>query len=145
MMALKRHGASAHIADAICVRKEKIVSRLIDADELIVTLGKCLHGDNFANACKAIDDAQTIEQQHWIPCSEKSPEKEDIYLVYLDESNLLENEISVMDAFWLDGKWQYGVLESFEHKNPKLVVEPIEELSVIALMPLPEVYKGEQL
>lgn len=82
--------------------------------------------------------------QQWIPCSERLPENEDIYLVTFDKSNLLDNETQVTDAYWINNQWQYGVLESYEHRMPKLVIEPIEELKVIAWMPFPEPYKGEE-
>lgn len=81
--------------------------------------------------------------QQWIPCSERLPEEEDIYLVTFDKSNLLDNEAQVSDAYWINNQWQYGVLESYEHRMPKLVVEPIEELKVIAWMPLPPSFKEE--
>lgn len=81
--------------------------------------------------------------QQWIPCSERLPENEDIYLVTFDKSNLLDNETQVSDAYWINNQWQYGVLESYERRMPKLVIEPIEELKVIAWMPSPEPYKGE--
>lgn len=82
-------------------------------------------------------------EQQWIPCSERLPENEDIYLVTFDKSNLLDNETQVSDAYWINNQWQYGVLESYERRMPKLVIEPIEELKVIAWMPSPEPYKGE--
>lgn len=81
--------------------------------------------------------------QQWIPCSEMPPE-EGVYLVTFNKSCLLENELPVMDAIWRDDQWQYSVLESYEHRMPKLVIEPIEELKVTAWMPLPEPYKGEE-
>ncbi len=60
--------------------------RLIDADELFVNLNGMMavsptgyiHGDTVADM---ISDAPTIEQPHWIPCSEKLPENSGIYLV----------------------------------------------------------------
>lgn len=79
----------------------------------------------------------------WIPCSERLPEEKDVYLVTFDKSNLLDNETQVTNAYWINNQWQYGVLESYEHRMPKLVVEPIEELKVIAWMPLPPSFKEE--
>lgn len=95
-----------------------------------------------ATDCGTIFDDIPSAQQ-WIACSERLPENEDIYLVTFDKSNLLDNEKQVSDAYWINNQWQYGVLESYERRMPKLVVEPIEELKVIAWMPLPEPYKGE--
>ena len=83
-------------------------------------------------------------EKQWIPCSERLPENEDIYLVTFDKSNLLDNETQVTYAYWINNQWQYGVLESYEHKMPKLVIEPIEELKVIAWMPFLEPYKGDK-
>lgn len=98
--------------------------------------------DMSAEDMQAIIDLPPAQQ--WIPCSERLPENEDIYLVTFDKSNLLDNETQVTDAYWINNQWQYGVLESYEHRMPKLVVEPIEELKVIAWMPFPEPYKGEE-
>ena len=99
-------------------------------------------------ACDLQEEAiRSIENlpsaQRWTPCRERLPENEDIYWVTLDKSNLLDNETQVSDAYWINNQWQYGVLESYEHRMPKLVVEPIEELKVIAWMPFPAPYKGE--
>lgn len=64
--------------------------RAIDADALMQCLGitdpdcpkcgwyrrssqRCSRGDDFADACCAIDDAPTVPQ--WIPCCERLPEE----------------------------------------------------------------------
>lgn len=83
-------------------------------------------------------------EPHWIPCSERLPNDEDIYLVAVDKNSLTEDDVSVLDAYWLNGKWQYAMIENYEHKMPKLVIEPIEELKIIAWMPLPEPWEGEE-
>ena len=96
------------------------------------------------NAIDLLRNASTIEPKpHWIPCNERLPEIETVYIVSLDENQLTPNEIRVSCAYWLDRKWQYGVLESYEHKMPKLVIEPLEELTVVAWMPLPEPCEGD--
>lgn len=86
------------------------------------------------------DIKQMPSAQQWIPCSERLPKNEDTYLVAFDKSNLLDDETQVSDAYWMNNQWQYSVLESYEHRMPNLVIEPIEELKVIAWMPLPEPY-----
>lgn len=65
--------------------------RLIDADALMKTLGitdmdcgkcawrdkewnLCNRGSDFEDACCAIENAPTIEERKWIPCSERLPE-----------------------------------------------------------------------
>ncbi len=42
--------------------------RLIDGDTLIISLGKVLFGDNYADACQAVDAMPTIEPKKgkWI-------------------------------------------------------------------------------
>lgn len=42
--------------------------RLIDADTLIISLGRVLFGDNYADACQAVDAMPTIEPKKgkWI-------------------------------------------------------------------------------
>lgn len=100
------------------------------------------------SAVNAVSEAKAIVLQYgsepaqqWIPCSERLPEKEDVYLVTFDKKCLLENEADVSDMYWVDGKWQYAMIEHYEHKMPKLIVEPIEELKVVAWMPLPKAYQ----
>lgn len=82
--------------------------------------------------------------QQWIPCSERLPEEEGTYIVTFDKRCLREDEIQVSDAIWKDNQWQYQMLESFEKRMPRLVVEPIDELKIIAWMPLPEPWRGEE-
>ena len=103
------------------------------------------HDDHMRDALEmAIETLKAEAVQRWIPCSERLPEEEGVYIVTFNKSCLLENELPVMDAIWRDGQWQYSVLESYKHRMPKLVIEPIEELKVIAWMPLPEPWKGEE-
>lgn len=82
--------------------------------------------------------------RRWIPCSERLPEKDGIYIVCFDKGHLRKDEIQVETAYWLNAEWQYSCLESYEHRMPRLVIEPIKELPVIAWMPLPEPYKAER-
>lgn len=101
----------------------------------------CLEG---IEALMAEGEIYDIDYTGWIPCSERLPEEENTYIVAFDKRCLREDEIQVSDAIWKDNQWQYQMLESFEKRMPRLVVEPIKELKIIAWMPLPEPYKGEE-
>jgi len=76
-------------------------------------------------------------EQKWIPCSERLPEKDDVYLVYAPyysggSSSSKENHKGVMFSKHKNGKWS---IEHGYHKRPNCV---------IAWMPLPEPYKEDQ-
>lgn len=88
-------------------------------------------------------DNTPIAQPQWIPCSERLPEEEGMYIVCFDRKQLRKNEYQIETSYWLDGKWQYGMLERYEYKMAEYVIEPVEYLTVIAWMPLPEPYGGE--
>ena len=115
-----------------------------DALNIVQSLVDCDYDIHSAicDACNSIKSLPSAQQ--WIPYSERPPEEEGVYFVTFNKNCLLENELPVMDAIWRDGQWQYGVLESYAHRMPKLVIEPIEELKVIAWMPLSEPWKGEK-
>ena len=113
--------------------------RLIDADAL---MEKAWDADTRVGYVQVVDvgdikDAPTVEPEpHWIPCSERLPEKYGNYLVTTDDGEVdigscdPENK-DRQDHFWsgcdADGFFWYG------------------ENIVIAWMPLPKHYmRGEQ-
>ena len=74
------------------------------------------------------DSAQP--EQRWILCSERLPEKDDLYLVtHID----YENDYLIALGFYelVDNKW-YDLEKSDEE---------LEEIDVVAWMPLPEPYR----
>ena len=120
----------------------ELLRRVLDDTDIVGAERKIFEWELRLTESYISDLKELPSAQQWIPCSERPPEKEGVYFVTFSKSCLLENELPVMDAIWRDGQWQYGVLESYEHRMPKLVIEPIGELKVIAWMPLPEPYKG---
>ena len=109
--------------------------RRIDADALMQSLGitnmdcdkcawydkkwsRCKRGGDFEDACCAIENAPTIEPQHWIPCEERLPKNDEKVLVTVKNGEVLFGNYH--------GKhWAYGS-------------------KVVAWMPLPEPYKGDE-
>lgn len=103
--------------------------RLIDADALEKVIDKGIKEpmyqheeedfyDGMINAENLIKEQPTIELPHWIPCSERLPEKNGDYLCSLgDDAHSIEVDTFTDDHF--------------------------EIYNVIAWMPLPESYKGE--
>ena len=132
------------------------MSRMIDADALKEDLRmgkecdidcptdwKACHYDRIyakQDFCEWIDDAPTIEPEpHWIPCSERLPEKSGRYLVTrgLNACGSLWNRIYIANYSDLMGIksvkiwWQGNVGKSdFERLD-----------DVLAWMPLPEPYR----
>ena len=129
--------------------KNDLISRQAAIDALnkkrIETMGKGKDVNPIWECLDVVAQVPSAQpEQRWISCSERLPEKEDVYLVTFDKKCLLENEADVSDAHWIDSKWQYAMIEHYEHKMPKLIVEPIGELKIVAWMPLPEPWKEEE-
>lgn len=67
-------------------------------------------------------NAEYVQENSWIPCSERLPEEYAQYLVCYEDGECF--------VYWLeDADWARGVIEK-EH--------------IVAWMPLPEPYKGEE-
>ncbi len=77
--------------------------RLIDADELMEHVYRDKL-DSRELIADMVNNAPTIEPPHWIPCSERLPEKDGIYIVCFDKGHLMEDEIQVETAYWLNGE-----------------------------------------
>ena len=78
----------------------------------------------------------------WIPCSERVPEAEGIYLVTVDKECLGEDENSVFHAYWIKGDWHHDFFEKRKYTRIlRYIVGRIDDIKIIAWMPLPEPYK----
>lgn len=103
--------------------------RLIDADALFFDLDGMMavsptgyiHGDTVADM---ISDAPTIEpEQHWIPCSERWPDDDGVYLV--------THKGVTKVALFAWGGWTIGTEDGMGQALPD------------AWMQLPDPYEGE--
>lgn len=127
--------------------------RIIDADALMETLGitdmdcyKCVWGNEklgycnrgkeFIDACLAIENAPTIEPEpQWILCSERLPEEAD----YKGCSECIDGAV-----WYYTDKGAMGL--GYYYESTKAWSTTYDECpygEVIAWMPLPEPYKGE--
>ena len=115
--------------------------RLIDADKLIAEYDR-VHVGPPGGARKLMEDAPTIEERKWIPCSERLPEEKDAGILkklgtekrseYVLATVDVKGERMTVTACTYDGKWDWKMKYAFpEHE-------------IVAWMPLPEPYGGEQ-
>jgi len=74
------------------------------------------------------------DAQQWIPCSERPPEDDNVYFVTVHPDYVVPGGLSVDTLHWYDGKWWFDY-----YGQPAEFTDPI-----IAWMPLPEPYGGEQ-
>ena len=86
-------------------------------------------------------DRQTIlalpsaqPEQQWIPCIERPPEDDNVYFVTVHPDYIVPGGLSVDTLHWYDGKWWFDY-----YGQPAEFTDPI-----IAWMPLPEPWKGEE-
>lgn len=88
--------------------------------------------------CTWIDDAPTVEPEpHWIPVTERLPEKEGWYFATVHPDYIVPDSRHTDSLYWLDGKWWFYDYDA----RMAVWIDPI-----IAWMPLPEPYteKGEE-
>ena len=112
--------------------------RLIDAEEVIKAVDKhtfetkdglCLDDD----ISVILEDVPTIEERKWIPCSERLPEEE-------EDSLITDGESMAVGYYRQDAKaWDSADFGWIENREKGYGIN-----EVIAWMPLPEPYKGEQ-
>lgn len=97
-----------------------------------------------AMVIEMIQDAPTIEPEpHWIPCSERLPDKDDEYFVTVDPRHIPPGYRSTDKFIWHDGKWviaDYFVMDDDLYKKPEYRVIEVD-IPVLAWMPLPEEYR----
>ena len=75
-----------------------------------------------------------VKAQQWIPCSERLPECDytDVLICVHDKRKGCENDFYVIQAYTVGKHWE-----------PTLAVD-MTDFDVVAWMPLPEPYKGEE-
>ncbi len=110
--------------------------RLINADALkksVLDLHDCYNGfsDTYDKACiiGVIDEEPTIEPEpHWIPCSERLPEDEKRVLCTVQSGE----HFNIVTCIYIQRTRRWLPEAHGNHDN------------VLAWMPLPEPYRGEQ-
>lgn len=121
--------------------------RLIDADYLKTWFGeKDLYTYDYIIG--TIDDAPTIKPEpHWIPCSERLPDYEGYDEVLATVNGRAENVryinavITNAEYDETDKQWYInGCAAKWVARNGKVM----SDVDVLAWMPLPEPWKGEQ-
>ena len=108
-----------------------------------VASGYC-HPANIVKELEKLPPAQP--ELPWIPCKKQLPVKEGDYFVTVDPRYVPPGYRSTDVITWRDGKWvmaDYFVLDSEGRKEPDFKVVELD-VPIIAWMPLPEPYKGEQ-
>lgn len=139
--------------------------RPIDADALIEKLGiakecnDCKHNEepyckwkaDVVDICEAINDAPTIEpEQRWIPCSERLPSKE-------ERKEWIDKNLDGIGYLYPCLVTRYSSINPDRTKNNPYVAKhyfdgkdflnAVEEVCseyIVAWMPLPEPYGGEE-
>lgn len=107
--------------------------RLIDADALWMDVIRSV--DYCDDILEFIERQPTVEQSHWVPCSERLPEKEEeIYWVCTSEG-------AQCQCRWTDNS--YGLGHSGMWGWHFLDVPQYSE-GVIAWMPMPEPYQPKE-
>lgn len=85
-------------------------------------------------------DGAIQPEQRWIPCKERLPEEDDMYLVTVHPRYIVPGGIQIDMLGWHEGKWYFQDIDGRDAVFP----DPI-----IAWQPLPEPYqtdmRGEQI
>ena len=113
------------------------MGRLIDADALL----KCIPSEEIVSMF-AVQNAPTIKPElHWIPCSDGLPKEKDAGILkklgiekkseYVLATVEVKGERMTVTACTYDGKWGWKMKYAFP------------DFKVIAWMPLPEPYGGD--
>lgn len=92
----------------------------------------CLESIEALMAEGEIYDIEYEPQQQWVPCSEKLPEEDDVYLVTVDPRYIAFYVTQIDMLNWHENKWWYFDID----EKPAVFPDPI-----IAWMPLPAPYR----
>ena len=135
-----------------CISRQAAIDAIQNADTQIYEGEAAVGRRNYMTkdeCCEIIDSlpsAQpTIEERKWIPCSERLPEEdyctgrgiqhsESVLVTIVHHAN--DDDVFVDMAYTVDGKWQLTYPFDDDPDIPKWC-------EIIAWMPLPEPYKGE--
>ena len=106
--------------------------RLIDADELFEYVERPnIYDINVTDFQNIVDEQQTIEQSQWIPCRERLPLEEGVYIVSCVNHNHNGREFVSGDYFYTsESNTKGGFFDAFG-------------ADVIAWQPLPQPFKEE--
>lgn len=87
------------------------------------------------DAIKAVKALPSADVPHWIPCSERLPEEDGQYLITVKYKHVNDNyeDVYAEHGEWYEGRWD---MFCFGHCG--------EVEDIIAWMPLPKPWKGEQ-
>lgn len=141
--------------------------RLIDADALKADYGMaddCKQCEQNVRECQYeriytkmdfcgwIDDAETIEVLHWIPCSERMPDDlEEVNITWVNHDpepyyDFVKDKPFTASAIYYRDKWYWYssvCVDTLSEYGRNDVDEMDNAIEVIAWMPLPEPYNGE--
>ncbi len=95
-------------------------------------------------------DAEPVKQGNWIPFNEQKP-KRSYTLEFLVTVKKGEDTLKVIIARWSSCGWGNDIYDAFccpqlvtINNRPMYVEQPIPNDEVVAWMPLPSPYKGEE-
>ena len=112
---------------------------LIDRQDLLKNLNRFAPEKYDALVNDIIKKQPTIEvKPQWIPCSERMPENDNEVLITVWDAE--DDYVEVYKGFYQGHEWW----TQWCHGCSKIKDEPCGENIVIAWMPLPASYKGEQ-
>ena len=90
--------------------------------------------------------AYGVQKPQWIPCSERLPEEDGDYWVTVDPRYVPPQYKSTDIILWSNGKWMmadYFVIDGEGRKMPEYKAVEVD-IPIIAWMPLPEPWRGEE-
>ena len=117
-------------------RENRMADMCSDCDR---TIRECEYdsGLSLMDFCGWLDDAPTIEKQEWIPCSERLPITNGVYIVARWFGDGCEKRI-LSDACYFDGSDTWYDDTRLNHGREYVTHK------IVAWMPLPSPYKGEE-
>lgn len=105
-----------------------------------------VHEPDEMSEYRAIEALPSVEPEpQWIPCSEQLPEEDGDYLVTYDGEYAEEHDLDLIGVapFEVDSGG-FGVWQVFGGHMLGILSSDWVEIKVVAWMPLPEAYNGEE-